>query len=176
MVETKSCRPGGHNPPATDEFFYRNKKTGRLRGHCKECRCKSALQWHEDHADQHRARMRAYAADHAVEARERRQRHYENNKDDYIVRSRERELQIKLARVEHVDRQVVFERDEGICGICREPVERNDFHIDHVIPLSKGGEHSYANVQVAHPPCNLAKSDRLDFAPIMQEGRGSFAV
>lgn len=59
--------------------------------------------------------------------------------------------------VEVVDPQVVWERDEGICGICHLPAERDDFHVDHVIPLSKGGEHSYANTQVSHPPCNLRK-------------------
>jgi 5-methylcytosine-specific restriction endonuclease McrA len=30
-------------------------------------------------------------------------------------------------------------------------------HIDHVIPLARGGEHSYANAQAAHGPCNMRK-------------------
>lgn len=50
----------------------------------------------------------------------------------------------------------VYARDKGRCGICGITVY-GDFHIDHVIPLSKGGEHSYANVQVAHPKCNQEK-------------------
>jgi 5-methylcytosine-specific restriction endonuclease McrA len=63
--------------------------------------------------------------------------------------------------VEHVDRRILFERDEGVCGICRKPVDRDDFHVDHVIPLARGGEHSYANTQIAHPPCNLAKGAKV---------------
>jgi 5-methylcytosine-specific restriction endonuclease McrA len=59
--------------------------------------------------------------------------------------------------VEHVDSAVLYERDNGICGICNEPVDKNDFQIDHVIPLCQGGEHSYANTQVAHAICNVRK-------------------
>lgn len=53
---------------------------------------------------------------------------------------------------------VVLEMDDGICGICGEDVDPERFDIDHVIPLSKGGEHSYANVQVAHRSCNSRKA------------------
>jgi 5-methylcytosine-specific restriction endonuclease McrA len=55
-------------------------------------------------------------------------------------------------------------RDQDTCRICGEPV---DFSrrapdpraatIDHVIVLSKGGAHSYANTQLAHLQCNMAK-------------------
>jgi 5-methylcytosine-specific restriction endonuclease McrA len=64
--------------------------------------------------------------------------------------------------VEHVDALVVYTRDGGICGICGEPVEPAAFDVDHVIPLAKGGEHSYANVQAAHPSCNYSKKDRIN--------------
>jgi 5-methylcytosine-specific restriction endonuclease McrA len=33
--------------------------------------------------------------------------------------------------------------------------------LDHAIPLSKGGSHSYANAQLAHLSCNLLKSDKI---------------
>lgn len=32
--------------------------------------------------------------------------------------------------------------------------------IDHIIPLSLGGNHDLANVQLAHYACNLAKNNR----------------
>ena len=58
---------------------------------------------------------------------------------------------------ENVKRSVVFERDCGICGICGLPVDPKNWHLDHVTPLALGGEHSYANTQVAHPLCNIKK-------------------
>ncbi len=36
------------------------------------------------------------------------------------------------------------------------------FHVDHIIPLSKGGWHMMFNAQITHPPCNLRKGDRVD--------------
>jgi hypothetical protein len=60
--------------------------------------------------------------------------------------------------VENVYRSKVFKRDAGICGICHEAVDPLDWHLDHVRPLARGGEHSYANTQVSHPVCNQRKS------------------
>lgn len=63
--------------------------------------------------------------------------------------------------VEHVEPLVLLEMDDGVCGVCGEDVNPFDFDMDHVIPASKGGEHSYANMQIAHPACNQRKSNRL---------------
>jgi 5-methylcytosine-specific restriction endonuclease McrA len=63
--------------------------------------------------------------------------------------------------VERVYRSVVFRRDKGICGICHKKVDPENWHLDHIIPLSRGGEHSYANVQVSHPFCNVSKGAKL---------------
>jgi 5-methylcytosine-specific restriction endonuclease McrA len=66
------------------------------------------------------------------------------------------------AFVEGVDPGVVFDRDAGICGICHASVARSsDWHIDHIAPLARGGKHSYANVQLTHAKCNIAKGARI---------------
>lgn len=63
--------------------------------------------------------------------------------------------------VERVYRSVVFRRDKGRCGICHGKVDPVNWHLDHIVPISRGGEHSYANVQVAHPFCNVSKGAKL---------------
>lgn len=63
--------------------------------------------------------------------------------------------------IEEVRSLVVLERDDGVCGICGGDVDPFNFHVDHIIPLSLGGEHSYANVQTAHPLCNQTKGNRM---------------
>lgn len=61
--------------------------------------------------------------------------------------------------VEDVDPLVVFARDQGQCGICRKPVDvTSNWELDHIIPLSKRGPHSYANVQLSHMKCNRTKA------------------
>lgn len=71
----------------------------------------------------------------------------------------------KAARVHRAD---VFERDGWICGLCHELVERRrrfpdpqSASLDHIIPVSRGGEHTPENVQLAHLICNSRKSARL---------------
>jgi 5-methylcytosine-specific restriction endonuclease McrA len=53
----------------------------------------------------------------------------------------------------------LYEKDSGICGICSLPVEISNASIDHIIPVSKGGTHTWDNVQLAHYKCNIIKSN-----------------
>lgn len=64
--------------------------------------------------------------------------------------------------------EVIAERDGFICHLCNEPVDmslsrRSHFGatLDHVIPISKGGLDTEANVKLAHWICNVRKSDKL---------------
>lgn len=68
----------------------------------------------------------------------------------------------------------LFRRDKGICYLCGRECSFDDYvirdgvfiagdwypSIDHVIPLSKGGVHSWDNVKLAHRRCNLIKRDK----------------
>lgn len=55
------------------------------------------------------------------------------------------------------------ERDGWICHLCRTSVRRRFGNtptspsIDHLIPLSKGGEHIWSNVALAHKGCNTRR-------------------
>ena len=62
------------------------------------------------------------------------------------------------ARTEKVERLLVYDRDKGFCHICGVAVFHENWHLDHIIPLSKGGEHNYRNVAVSHPRCNMQKA------------------
>jgi len=64
-------------------------------------------------------------------------------------------------------RQKLYFRDEGVCGICREPIllthkypDPQSLSIDHVVPLARGGLHTQANLQIAHWICNVNKADK----------------
>ena len=96
---------------------------------------------------------------HAKREWEKNQRKLQN-----ITGSNNRRARMKEAFVENVVAARVFRRDKWICGICGTAVSQlNDrklvdiASLDHIIPISKGGEHSYANTQLAHLSCNLSK-------------------
>ena len=56
-----------------------------------------------------------------------------------------------------LNRRAVFARDGSRCQYCGAAAE----NIDHVIPRSKGGTHTWDNVVAACRPCNTRKEDRL---------------
>jgi 5-methylcytosine-specific restriction endonuclease McrA len=55
----------------------------------------------------------------------------------------------------------IFDRDGGVCHLCLNAVPRVDATMDHVIPVTKGGPHTRANVKLAHRSCNTRKGNRL---------------
>ena len=56
-----------------------------------------------------------------------------------------------------ITRRSVFARDGHRCQYCGSQAE----NIDHVIPRSRGGTHSWENVVAACRRCNTAKEDHL---------------
>lgn len=62
----------------------------------------------------------------------------------------------------------IYRRDKWRCGICQKFVDRDLTYphpespsLDHIIPLAKGGTHTYGNVQLAHLQCNCLKQDKI---------------
>ena len=54
-------------------------------------------------------------------------------------------------------RSKIYVRDRGICWICNEFVEMNDYHLGHLVDHCVGGWEDYDNLAVMHATCNLAK-------------------
>lgn len=72
------------------------------------------------------------------------------------------------AKGDQINHLEVFNAFDWICGICEGEIDRylrkpNKWAatLDHIIPLSKGGTHTYDNVQPAHAHCNFMKGDLL---------------
>ena len=134
--------------------------------------------WQQNKARQNAQRRARYAANReAFRERDRKLRQNETYRSRAVARTaewnRKNPERAKILRrkqdakrraierecfVEAVDPRVVFERDQGICGICREQVDpMSPWEMDHIAPILRGGEHSYANVQLAHRRCNRSK-------------------
>lgn len=70
-------------------------------------------------------------------------------------------------RIHVVSYKVIHERDGGKCQLCGKKVSPKhrwpsllSGSMDHIIPLSTGGEHIESNIQLAHLGCNMSKSNK----------------
>jgi len=74
----------------------------------------------------------------------------------------------RCVRADKIDPFDIFARDKWTCKLCgcKTPkVKRGTYdsdapELDHILPLSKGGEHKISNVQCACRKCNQAKGDK----------------
>ena len=72
--------------------------------------------------------------------------------------------------VKRIPRAYIIERDSGRCHLCRKKCRPSEIHLDHVIPLSKGGTHTLENLRVACAKCNMAKGARACNEQLMLVG------
>lgn len=61
-------------------------------------------------------------------------------------------------------RQRLWKERPHVCAVCGLPIhDIKDCHIDHKIPVSKGGTNSRLNLQLTHAFCNLSKGAKVPF-------------
>lgn len=91
-----------------------------------------------------------------------------------------RNADARLNKSNVVDKDItltkLYKRDEGVCYLCGIKCDWSDYvtrdngvvvagnnypSIEHVMPLSKGGTHSWNNVRLACRGCNTKKNDKI---------------
>lgn len=83
-----------------------------------------------------------------------------DKKNKLSVRQLYRAKQLGIEYDTNVTLAKVFKRAFGWCGVCGKWVQPKHASMDHIHPVSKGGTHTYDNLQLTHLICNLRKGDR----------------
>jgi 5-methylcytosine-specific restriction endonuclease McrA len=137
----------------------------KLRGQ----RARAFKKWRESHPEYNAKRLQDWRDQNGARMADSNREYRQANPDKVRAKNLRRRARLMNAFVEDVDLGELWTRDAGICGICSEPVEADlawpdkfSKTLDHVIPLSRGGEHSWANAQLAHAVCNSRKSNFID--------------
>jgi 5-methylcytosine-specific restriction endonuclease McrA len=58
-------------------------------------------------------------------------------------------------------RDLIFERDNFTCYICGKKFDKKQLEVDHVFPLSKGGDNSFNNLGTTCISCNRSKHNSI---------------
>jgi len=158
--------------------FERPRKPGRPPTVCSpECRAEDnrgrARAWYHanptrvaqqpSRASEHRKRVFAewYAANRQEEIRRALRWARDNPESKRATDARRYALTRGSTEAERFTLDEIFERDQAICHLCLQRVPRSQATMDHVVPVTKGGPHTRANVKLAHRSCNARKGNRL---------------
>ncbi len=85
------------------------------------------------------------------------------NELDMIRRKTRKKNKSKRRLISGKKRHAVFARDNYRCQICGATVDDGaKLHVDHILPVSKGGTNDITNLQILCEKCNLGKHNRTD--------------
>jgi 5-methylcytosine-specific restriction endonuclease McrA len=170
--------------PETNKYFHECRRRGRieLRSVCKVCWNAGTRNYQKDNVDAVRAynKARAKTPEYQVIRRAAWRKYHakpeyrEIDREQYRrtvstpegrerirVKVRRRRARIKGSDRHHTasDVQCALEVQSGLCFYCHINISEN-YTVDHLIPLARGGSDGPENIVVACASCNFHKADR----------------
>jgi 5-methylcytosine-specific restriction endonuclease McrA len=90
-------------------------------------------------------------------------RHWRNNREQYRTRTRNYLARKRGAYGTHSDEDIEFmlAYQQFLCFWCGHDISDGKHHVDHLIPLSKGGSNGPDNLVGACSSCNKSKGAKL---------------
>jgi 5-methylcytosine-specific restriction endonuclease McrA len=163
---TKTCPMCDRTLPATPENFSPNPlgKYG-MQARCKRCVAEQAHAKYLSDPNLARQRAREWAEAHREEVRVRSRALYAADPKRHIAYAltgwHNRRARKAAAGGHHTtaDVRAQYARQRGRCYWCGRRVGEK-YHVDHVIPLAKGGTNGPENLVIACPSCNCSKGAR----------------
>lgn len=116
--------------------------------------------WRLENLDRERENNRQWRKNNSERVKEIIRRFHENNPgkvNEYSSRRRARKASVDSGPKPTI--QELIEMQDGKCAYCQIP-GNEEWHMDHVIPISKGGGDIAENVVAACATCNRSKSDK----------------
>lgn len=140
---------------------------------CKDCHRAQMKFYNEQHREQlaersrvwyreNKTRRKQYDTEHRDKRRKQRSRWALSNPEKYRAKNRAKSARRRALRRESNgtftprDIIAIYENQKGACFYCMDDLG-NNYHIDHFMPLSRGGDNSPSNLRLACPKCNTLK-------------------
>lgn len=161
------------------ECFLKDKRNlSGLRSQCKECEKKYRANAEKNRdPEKKRIHARRYRETHTDIEKARLQKWKEENPEKFKAYRSRTKLKNRCTSLDFdkdITLEKLYNRDGGICALCGGYCDYNNYifkgtafiagnrypSIDHIKPLSKGGSHTWDNVQLVHKQCNSIKSNK----------------
>lgn len=168
-MELKRCTKCGENKPNTNEYFaFQNKSKGTLKARCKECDKKyreknkdKMKEYNKNYYENNADKIKEYRENNKDKIKESRKKYLENNKDKikgYIHKRRSLKLGNggSYTKAQWLDTLEYFDYKCAYTGECI----KHNCHVEHIVPLSKGGTSYIWNLVPSTASANLSKQNR----------------
>lgn len=170
MNELKICRKC-HQEKRLDEFSKNKHKKDLLQAECKVCRKKMN---NDDYQKNKKAILKKAKEKYAYNPSKIRERQrawcVKNPQKRRAIKQRRRAREIG-ANGSHtyndIENILIFQKNK--CVICKVSIKKK-YHVDHVIPLSRGGSNDKDNIQLLCPSCNMSKGAKEQTTFIQERG------
>lgn len=104
-----------------------------------------------------------YRANNREKITKAKHKYYQENKMIYRLQNQKRKAlkkQVGGALSKGIAEKVLA-LQKGKCRICKSKLIAKNFHLDHIVPISKGGQNIDSNIQILCPTCNLSKGAKM---------------
>lgn len=152
------------------EYHQRNKdqqknRLNRWRKDNREYVRKRDQQYRKDNPEIEFRKQKKYRETHKEQLYLKGKKYREEHNDYFNNKYRERKLtllNVSDGTVTLEAEKMLYEQQNGICAYCGCHLEDSGKHLDHIVPISRGGLHTITNVHWTCPTCNLSKGDKLE--------------
>jgi 5-methylcytosine-specific restriction endonuclease McrA len=173
-LPAKTCTQCGELKLLT-EYHKRSVAKSGLSADCKICNNAARAKYRAANYEADIEYKRKYSETNRITERLRTLEYSKNNRHVFSEGNRRRRARILGNGVQKYTTLQVLETYGTDCHICNGPVDmtaprgigkglgwETGLHIDHVIPISKGGPDVLDNVRPSHSSCNLSKGGRVE--------------
>lgn len=173
-MEQRTCTACAVTLPL-DQFDRDKNATGGRRSHCKPCRSAKMKAWYAANRERQADRQRIRFAENRERIRQQDMERYERHRDKRIAlatqNAHKRALRLRSGEYDPtVTRGALRKKLGDCCCYCGVGMDfkrytvatrpENLATIEHVIPVSRGGSHTWDNVVLACWQCNRTKNAR----------------
>jgi 5-methylcytosine-specific restriction endonuclease McrA len=171
------------------EFGKDRKRSDGLKVWCKEChnagtrahyrrdpqkKLAANKEWFAAHPDETRAYVRAYQKRNPEKTIANFKQWRAKNPDTVLTWAKNCYAKRKGAEgsYKRADVLELYAEQEGLCPYCRVALS-DTYHVDHIMPLARGGTNYRSNIQLTCATCNLRKhaKDPAEFAASLAAGK-----
>ena len=183
-IQTKVCTKCGENKPFSEYNKHKGGKFG-LSGMCKECKKVYRKKWYAENPNYNKeyyntnrekllkdtmvykeknknkvdTNNKLYRKNNKDIISDRNRVYKDNNREKVYANCAKRRARKKNACVELTEQELytikLYYKLSTSIG--------KEYHVDHIVPLNKGGLHYPDNLQILHKQDNLSKNDKLAY-------------